>query len=261
MKLSIITINLNNKDGLQKTIESVVNQTFKDYEYIVIDGASTDGSVDVIEQYADKITYWVSESDKGIYNAMNKGILQAKGEYCLFLNSGDYLLENKVLADFFSFDIKEDIVYGKLYLWYNEYEKSMKEYSDCLNFSYFLYETLPHPATFIKKDLFTKNGLYIDSYKIVSDWAFFVLNICKFNCSYRYVPLCLSVFDMYGMSSTADPEILKNEKNDFLMKNFPCFLKDLDDLFSLKNKLILIENSRIYKYFLFLRKLLGKKIE
>jgi len=84
MKLSIITVNLNNAAGLQKTIESVITQTFTDYEYIIIDGGSTDGSVDVIKQHADKITYWVSEPDKGIYNAMNKGILQAKGEYCLF---------------------------------------------------------------------------------------------------------------------------------------------------------------------------------
>ncbi|MDR2910496.1 MAG: glycosyltransferase [Bacteroidales bacterium] len=94
MKLSIITINLNNVAGLQKTIESVVKQTFTDYEYIVIDGGSTDGSADIIKQHANKITYWVSEPDKGIYNAMNKGIRVAKGEYCLFLNSGDWLINS-----------------------------------------------------------------------------------------------------------------------------------------------------------------------
>ena len=78
MKYSIITVNYNNKEGLRKTIESVINQTFQDFEYIVIDGGSTDGSLEVINHYAEKITYWVSEPDKGVYNAMNKGIKVAK---------------------------------------------------------------------------------------------------------------------------------------------------------------------------------------
>ena len=98
MKLSVITINYNNRDGLRQTIESVVGQTYRDFEYIIIDGGSTDGSVDVIKEYADKIDYWVSEKDKGIYNAMNKGVAVALGEYCLFLNSGDTLCHPDVLA-------------------------------------------------------------------------------------------------------------------------------------------------------------------
>ena len=88
MKLSVITINYNNRDGLHKTIASVVNQSWREFEYIVIDGGSTDGSVDVIKSFADRIDYWVSEPDKGIYNAMNKGIDVAQGEYCIFINSG-----------------------------------------------------------------------------------------------------------------------------------------------------------------------------
>ena len=86
MLYSIITINFNNCDGLRRTIESVVNQTNDNYEYIVIDGGSTDGSVDVIQKYSDRISYWVSEKDDGIYNAMNKGVRHAHGDYCLFLN-------------------------------------------------------------------------------------------------------------------------------------------------------------------------------
>jgi len=110
-KLSIITVNLNNAEGLRKTIESVVTQTFTDFEYIIIDGGSTDGSVEIIKLYADKITYWVSEPDKGIYNGMNKGIMVAKGEYCQFLNSGDWLVNENVLKEVFA-DV--DIVYGDL---------------------------------------------------------------------------------------------------------------------------------------------------
>ena len=115
MKLSVITINFNNRDGLRKTIESVVNQTFKDFEYIIIDGGSTDGSVDVIKEYADRIDYWVSEPDKGIYNAMNKGIDVAKGEYCIFMNSGDCFYVNDVYENVFRELDGVDIIIGDSY--------------------------------------------------------------------------------------------------------------------------------------------------
>ena len=99
MKISIITVNYNDKDGLEKTIKSVLNQENTVFEYLVIDGNSADGSKDVIEKYKDKIDYWVSEPDSGIYNAMNKGILAATGDYLLFLNSGDWLYENDSIAN------------------------------------------------------------------------------------------------------------------------------------------------------------------
>lgn len=101
MKLSIITVNLNNRDGLKRTIDSVVSQTFTDYEWIVIDGGSNDGSRELIEHYSDHFAYWCSEPDKGIYNAMNKGIAHAKGEWLQFLNSGDVLYSNNTLASVF----------------------------------------------------------------------------------------------------------------------------------------------------------------
>lgn len=101
-KLTIITINLNNKAGLQTTIDSVIAQTYKDFEWIIIDGGSTDGSKELIEKYTNYIKYWVSEPDKGIYNAMNKGIKVAEGEYLQFLNSGDSLFSNSVLSDIFT---------------------------------------------------------------------------------------------------------------------------------------------------------------
>ena len=103
MKLSIITINYNNRDGLQKTIDSVVSQTYKNFEWIIIDGGSTDGSKELIEQYQDHCAYWCSEPDKGIYNAMNKGIEKAIGDYSLFLNSGDRLHDDTVIDKIVSF--------------------------------------------------------------------------------------------------------------------------------------------------------------
>src|SRR6478735_1115877 len=112
IQLSIITINYNNLQGLQKTIESVVSQSFKDFEYIIIDGGSTDGSKVLIEKYSESITYWVSEKDNGIYPAMNKGIQVANGEYLLFLNSGDWFYENTTLSMAIPMLRPFDIVYG-----------------------------------------------------------------------------------------------------------------------------------------------------
>ena len=113
-KLSIITINYNNADGLQKTIKSVISQTFKNFEYIIIDGHSSDKSIDVIKENENYFAYWCSEKDRGIYDAQNKGIQKAKGDYLLFLNSGDCLENEKVLEKVFALTPKEDLLYGEL---------------------------------------------------------------------------------------------------------------------------------------------------
>ena len=127
MKLSIITVNLNNRIGLERTINSVVSQTFKDFEWIVIDGGSTDGSKELITQYANHFAYWVSEPDKGIYNAMNKGIKVAKGEYLLFLNSGDWIIDERVAQDFIETSISADIISGDVCLVYDENTMPIKK--------------------------------------------------------------------------------------------------------------------------------------
>ena len=142
-KINIVTINLNNKDGLEKTIKSVVEQTYFDkVNYIVIDGESTDGSVDVIKQYNDKISHWVSEKDNGVYNAMNKGVDLCNGEYVLFLDSGDYFHDNKVIEDVYE-ELDTDIVYGGLNVHTGKRQ-------DILNDDYYLNKGLPHPSTFTK---------------------------------------------------------------------------------------------------------------
>src|SRR5574344_1377354 len=114
--ISIITVNKDNCAGLKFTIDSVLCQTFKDYEWIVIDAASTDGSVELIKQYQEHISYWVSEPDGGIYAGMNKGILKATGEYILFLNSGDSLADNDVLENVHQNNLNGDIVLGRINL-------------------------------------------------------------------------------------------------------------------------------------------------
>jgi glycosyltransferase involved in cell wall biosynthesis len=183
LKLSIITVNLNNAEGLRKTIESVISQTYNDYEYLIIDGGSTDGSVEIIKEFADKITYWVSEPDKGIYNAMNKGILKANGEYLQFLNSGDWLLNEKILYKLFNLSYSAEIIFGNTILTKADGTTYLylKKPIENISLAYFFTKTIQHQSSFIKKDLFNEL-LYDDELKIVADWKFFIQKIIIQNC-------------------------------------------------------------------------------
>lgn len=236
MKLSIITINRNNIKGLRKTIESVLSQTFTDFEYIVIDGASTDGSVDVIKEYADKISYWVSEPDNGIYNAMNKGILKATGEYLLFLNSGDWLVDVNVIKDFCKSDLNEDIISGNVVMNNAQNELWESPQKDKLVFYVFYRTTIPHQATFILKNLFYQYGFYNENNIIVSDWEFFLKCLMMNNCSYNHFDRIISYLDMTGISQNHSFDNLqKEERQRILEKYFPeKILSDYDDLRDLK---------------------------
>lgn len=199
MKYSIITINYNNKEGLRKTIESVVNQTCQDFEYIVIDGGSTDGSIDIIRKYADRIDYWVSEPDKGIYNAMNKGILQAHGEYLNFMNSGDCFYDVYVLEAIIPY-LDSDIVSGKNYVEGNGIQGYFK---DDITLIDFFQGTLPHQASFIKHDLFVES-LYDEKLKIIADWKFFVEALIFKNCTFHNLDILVCLFNPDGISSNSD---------------------------------------------------------
>ena len=149
MKLSIITINLNNKNGLSETISSVIAQTFTDYEYIIIDGQSTDGSLEVIKQNANHINQWISENDHGIYNAMNKGLNLAKGEYCLFLNSGDSLYDSDVLQ----------VLYRRYHIWWYRIIFSHKEMVSIptpQHFSFYFHQWLATSSGYIYQERIIK---------------------------------------------------------------------------------------------------------
>lgn len=210
MKVSIITINYNNGYGLERTIKSVQEQTYQDIEHIVIDGASTDNSVEVIKALEMGIAYWVSEPDKGIYNAMNKGIAQAHGEYCLFLNSGDKLfkpesLENVIkqgpVADIVSCDIVVD----------DDTLKGYKSPPDEITPVYLNRRPVPHPSTLIKTSIMKQYG-YREDYKIISDWIFFYEALIRNNSTYQHIGLPLSVFYTDGVSSTNKEKISEEGK-------------------------------------------------
>lgn len=241
-KLSIITINYNNLEGLIRTVESVVDQTWNEFEYIVIDGGSTDGSAAYLETQKDKINYWVSEPDKGIYNAMNKGIEVASGEYLLFLNSGDHFYENSVLEMNYKFIKDYDLIYFniKVISGKTEYIKNSPDY---LVFSYFINDTLPHQATFINIDLFEKAGYYDESLKIVSDWKFFVESVCKFNATYLKIENILATHYLDGISAIPEnwPLILE-ERNSVLKTGFKAFVDDSRHFLEYRKKLTELGN-------------------
>ena len=217
MKLSIMTVNLNNREGLQKTIDSVVSQTFKDFEWIVIDGGSTDGSKELIEQYAGHFAYWVSEPDKGIYNAMNKGIKVAQGEYCQFLNSGDWLWGADVLQSFYDASQNEDIIYGDCI----EADGTRSVFPGKID-SLFLYRwTINHQSAWIKSIWFKDEG-YDESYRIASDWKFFLVSLMFKNASYRKVDIIAT--GVQGGHSY-DPSLSAVERQDILDKVFPPMLQ------------------------------------
>ncbi len=216
MILSIITINYNNREGLRRTIESVVNQTCRDFEYIIIDGGSTDGSVDVIKQYADQIDYWVSEPDKGIYNAMNKGVAVAKGEYCLFLNSGDSLHNNSALAKVFEQGFGADIICGTILTEGNHLLPSPKEVS----LGFFYRSSLNHPAAFIRREWLQRYP-YDETLKIVSDRKFFIQALIIGGATYKGIPVIVSYFDGNGVSS--NNILLRGEENEYVLHSmFPA---------------------------------------
>lgn len=214
-KLSVITINYNNCNGLRKTIESVINQTYKDIEYIIIDGGSTDGSVDVINEYADKIDYWVSEPDKGCYNAMNKAIAVAEGDYCIFMNSGDYFYTSDVIECFVKENPVEDVLCGDMFLSLG-CVNCVPEY---LSLRYFYEGNLPHQACFIKTSV-QKQHPYNENLKIVSDYEFFLKILVVNNGSFRKIKKIISYFDFGGISNS-NKELHISERVAVLESLFP----------------------------------------
>lgn len=247
--VSIITVAYNNKPGLEKTIKSVVNQSYQNFEFIIIDGNSNDGSKGLLEEYSDKITYWVSESDKGIYHAMNKGVMKAKGDYVIFLNSGDRFYNDNSLEKGAKHLGKADIIYSNLEF-IDEHKTWIQKYSSKLSLLYFLRNSLPHPSTFIRKTAFDLVGTYDEELKIVSDWKWFFLAVVKHNVSYLYIDEIVSSFYLDGISSNKENEKKINfEKDKTLKKEFSFSLEDAEEIVAL------YYNSRYFEYqFNFLKK-------
>lgn len=209
MQLSIITINRNNAVGLEKTIRSVMAQSRQDFEYIVVDGASTDGSVDVVKKYESSLPHlqWVSELDNGIYNAMNKGGRLATGEYVQILNSGDCLASEDVVERMLNELQKAgnpSILYGNVV---KVFPNGKRVTDQCfagqeITMLGMFTGSFNHDSAYIHRDLFLKYGFYDETLKIVADWKWFLESIVLGGEVPKYVDVDVALFDMTGISET-----------------------------------------------------------
>jgi glycosyltransferase involved in cell wall biosynthesis len=228
-KYSIITINYNNKLGLERTIESVINQTFEKYEFIIIDGGSNDGSLDIINNYKDEIDYWISEKDTGVYNAMNKGIMKAHGQYLNFMNSGDCFHSQNTLQEVDCEINGEDIVTGS----FLDRETSVihKICTKDVTLLTLLKETFNHQSTFYNKDLF-KQRLYDEKLCIQSDCKFNMQSIIFDNCSVKVIDIIVADYDFNGISGT-NKELVENEWQKLLHELYPeRILRDYENMYT-----------------------------
>ena len=220
MKYSIITVNYNNKDGLRRTIESVIGQTYRDFEFIVIDGGSTDGSADVLREFDKDITYWVSEKDSGIYNGMNKGIAKATGDYLNFMNSGDCFYTPDVLERVASYNTDADFIVGKDYHYSERKQRGHASIQPPrTTMMHFFMGTLDHQSSFIKRELFI-NSPYREDYRLVSDWIFYVEKIVSEGKTVRFIDEVICRREEGGLSEQ-QRERNRKEINQWLHQYLP----------------------------------------
>lgn len=201
MKLSVVTISFNEKETIRETIQSVLRQSFDDKEYIIIDGASKDGTAEIIKEYQDNISLVISEPDDGIFYAMNKALDFCKGEYILFLNAGDKLVSDDVLSSVFNGNPTEELIYGDVIFKYNNGVKMRRKSPLKLSKKYFYIDSLNHQTTFTKRELFSRTGNFDTNLKITSDYDFILNAIFKQGASYKYLPIPIAEFNLMGLSS------------------------------------------------------------
>ena len=240
MILSTVTINYNNAEGLKKTLASVAAQTVTEFEHVVVDGASTDGSADIIREYAASASYpvrWVSEPDKGIYNAMNKGLRMASGEYVQVLNSGDIYASEHVIADMFEAMRRRgdeangewpEFLYGNMIR--RRPDGTVEGKSGRVEYSLLNYytSTMNHDCCWIHRSLFERHGLYDENLKIVSDWKWFLSAIGLGHVKPVYVDIDVTIFDLTGISERNLQ--LRNEERRKVLEELvpPAILADYD---------------------------------
>jgi glycosyltransferase involved in cell wall biosynthesis len=221
---SIITVCKNNDKTIEKTIKSVVFQLYKNVEYIIIDGGSEDNTIPIIKNYREKIDYFVSEKDNGIYEAMNKGICVAKGEIISFINADDFFFSEKVLYhvndsinQFSSFNA--DVFHGAV-LRYDEKKGTADLWkSRPLNRFRAYRGAIPHPATFYRRNAFQKNGLFDESYKIAGDYEWMLRALIRNKLRFQYIEILAAVFCKGGISSNVN--LNKLEKRRSIKARYP----------------------------------------
>lgn len=247
MKVSIVTVNRNNASGLKTTIDSIRNQTFRDYEFIITDGGSTDNSIDIIKTNTDIIADWISERDEGIYDGMNKSLTRCHGDYVIFMNSGDSFFSSDVLNTIFSTSSDADVIYGDV-----AFQKVIKATPIIKSLQDFYCKSpFCHQAVFTRTSL-AKQIRFDTDYKIVADWRMFYLIFAQGGV-FEYKPVVIAQCDSSGISNL---DVRKNnaERIKFLQTIYPDFLlMDYQELQDIKNGVLWnyykrVENTPKLKY-------------
>ena len=218
MKFSVITITRNNLPGLKATFESVVSQSCRDYEFTIVDGASSDDTPDFLKQHDKQIDFWVSEPDSGIYNAMNKGISHAHGEYLIFMNSGDVFHDKNVLADVWHELNGIPMLFGQSIRFDGSIHKAVPN----VQFKCFWGFSFPHQASFISADLFQKYGNYREDYRCASDMFFFFEMIFLHHVPYKVISRVISDVEPGGISAGT---IGRRERRHYILHHMPFLWK------------------------------------
>lgn len=248
MKFSIITINYNNLKGLRCTYDSVVSQTCQDFEWIIIDGGSIDGSKEFIERHQNKFSYWCSEPDKGVYDAMNKGIAKAQGEYLNFMNSGDCFYDDHTIENVFSHEMTGDLIYGDWIKVYPDHEEKRQVPKANFNLTVF-FENECHQAMFIKSEILKVQG-YDVNFPIWADWKRWI-EFSLEGRKFQYVPLTVCRFaaggfgdkDMAWISKEIDS--IANIMPTEIGSHISDYYKTVYKLMKYENNSLIAETTRI----------------
>jgi glycosyltransferase involved in cell wall biosynthesis len=224
--VTVITVTHNSENTLEQCILSVLEQSYKNIEYIIIDGASSDGTLSITKKYEDAIDYYVSETDSGIYNAMNKGLSLAVGSYIIFLNSDDWYVRDAIKCLMSgAMESNADVTYADAYV-VNSDGKVYKKLKSWLHEGLFTRGApLRHETMLVKAEVYNKYGCYDESYQIISDYVF-TASLYKVDCSFKHVEKTLLYFRDKGISST-EHEKRQAERKQFFVRLFP-FLDEED---------------------------------
>ncbi len=224
---SIITVCLNEHNRIKRCVDSVLGQSFNDYEYIVIDGKSTDGTVDFLNSISNHLTYFESSPDSGIYNAMNKALLRINGEYIYFLNASDFFHDDQVLQDaseVLKNNTEIDVLHGKLAF---TKDNSPAEYKNdaafkFLNINDFYTKNLPQQCFFFKRHLFKKIGFFNEKFTICADYDFTTKAIIK-KYNFHFVSRVFCAFDTTGISFIQARKRIR-QKREIIVTNSPTIV-------------------------------------
>jgi len=216
-KISIITVCLNEAESIRATCDSICSQSYSDFEWIVIDGGSTDGTLEILREYEDSMDCLISEPDTGIYNAMNKGAVKASGQYLIFMNGGDrFACADALLMA--SKAPRAQMLYGDVYL--GDQSGDVETYPDVVESGYMLRKMIPHQTTFYERATFEAVGGYDESFKIAGDYDLYARLFEVERISHHHISHPIAIFDLEGISNSMHFRSLRKQENHRIRKKY-----------------------------------------